>query len=83
VSVGDKEVDRDDVVSFGRVHLEGKKTRRYEFVLQEGGVHDDPYFDFFLGTPGEREVGGSTHKIGWWAGSASLTLVELECCCFL
>jgi acetyl esterase/lipase len=57
VSAGDKEVDRDDVVSFGKVHLEGK-TRGYEFVLQEGGVHDDPYFDFFLGTPGEGEVGG-------------------------
>ena len=35
MSAGDKEVDRDDVVSFGRVHLEGKKTRGYDFVLQE------------------------------------------------
>ena len=34
MSAGDKEVDRDDVVSFGGVHLEGK-TRGYEFVLQE------------------------------------------------
>ena len=53
VSVGDKEVDRDDVVSFGRVQLEGK-TRGYEFVLQEGGVHDDPYFNFFLGMLGSE-----------------------------
>ena len=36
MSVGDKEVDRDDVVSFGRIYLEGK-TRGYEFVPQEGG----------------------------------------------
>jgi len=54
VSVGDKEVDINDVVSFGRVQLEGKKTRGYEFVLQEGGVHDDPYFNFFLGMPGSE-----------------------------
>lgn len=66
VSAGDKEVDRDDIVSFGKIHLEGKKTRGYEFVLQEGGVHDDPYFDFFFGTPGEGEVGGLTHTIVEW-----------------
>jgi acetyl esterase/lipase len=72
VSAGDKEVDRDDVVSFGKVHLEGK-MRGYEFVLQEGGVHDDPYFDFFLGSPGEGEVGGLTHKIvEWLVGGFSL-----------
>ncbi|EDR03977.1 uncharacterized protein LACBIDRAFT_330882 [Laccaria bicolor S238N-H82] len=44
------------------IHLEGKKTRGYEFVLQEGGVHDDPYFDFFFGTPGEGEVVYSVHS---------------------
>jgi hypothetical protein len=35
-------------VNFGKVHLEGK-MRGYEFVLQEGGVHDDPYFGRHLG----------------------------------
>ncbi|KIK04525.1 hypothetical protein K443DRAFT_4504 [Laccaria amethystina LaAM-08-1] len=75
VSAGDKEVDRDDVVSFGKVHLEGK-TRGYEFVLQEGGIHDDPYFDFFLGSPGEGEVGGLTHKIVEWLVSG-FSLVDV------
>ena len=77
MSAGDKEVDRDDVVSFGRVHLQGKKTRGYEFVLQEGGVHDDPYFDFFMGTPGEGEVGGLTHKIVEWL-VGGFNLVEVD-----
>lgn len=50
--------------------------RGYEFVLQEGGVHDDPYFDFFFGTPGEREVGGLTRKIvEWLVGGFSLVEV--------
>ena len=58
MSAGDKEVDRDDVVGFGRVHLEGK-TRGYEFVLQEGGVHDDSYFDFSWGRLGRVRC------VGW------------------
>ena len=66
----------DDVVRFGRAPLEGK-TRGYEFVLQEGGVHDGPYFDFFMGTPGEGEVGGLTHTIvEWLVGLALLKVVE-------
>ena len=64
-------------MSFVRVCLEGKKTGGYEFVLQEGGVHDDPYFDLFLGTLGEGEVGGLAHKIvEWLVGLALLKMVE-------
>ena len=63
-------------MGFGRVHLDGK-SRGYEFVLQEGGVHDDPYFDFFMGTPGESEVDGLTHRIvEWLVGLALLKMVE-------
>ena len=51
--------------------------RGYEFVLQEGGVHDDSYFDFFLGTLGEDEEGGLTHKIvERLVGLALLKMVE-------
>ena len=77
MSVEDRELDRDDVVSFGRVCLEGKKTGGYEFVLQDGGVHDDQYFDFFMGTPGEGEMGGLAHKtVEWLVGLALLKMVE-------
>ena len=63
-------------MGFGRVYLE-RKTRGYEFVLQEGGVHGDPYFDFFMGTPGEGEMGGLAHKIlEWLVGLALLKMVE-------
>ena len=77
MSVEDREVDRDDVVSFGRVHLKGK-MRGYELVLQERGVHDDPYIDFFMGMLGEGEVGGLTHRIVEWSvvGLALLKMVK-------
>ena len=74
MSVEDREVDRDDVVV-----LRGfiwRKTWGYEFVLQGGGVHGDPYFDFFMGTPGEGEVGGLAHKIVEWLVDG-LSLLEV------
>ena len=40
-------------------------------------MYDDPYFDFFLGMPGEGEMGGLTHKIvEWLVGLALLKMVE-------
>jgi len=49
ITAGDAELLRDDIVAFAKDF--GKHHSNVQFVLQRGGVHNDPFFDFNLLSP--------------------------------
>lgn len=63
ISVGEKECLRDDVVDFGSKFAEVHGD--VSLVVQRGGVHDDPYFDFAAGLK-ESQYGELTPVIITW-----------------
>ncbi|PPQ72325.1 hypothetical protein CVT24_004544 [Panaeolus cyanescens] len=64
VSAGEFEVMRDDIVEFGRVL--GRVHRDVEVMVVEGGVHDDPMFDFLYGDEVEKEARRELKRIVKW-----------------
>jgi len=66
VTVGGAECLKDDIVRFGQRMCEVHPGAR--MVLQEFGVHEDPFLDFMWGKEGQRKVGAVTPLIvGWLA----------------
>lgn len=64
VSVGELEAARDSIVNFYDAKFR-KWHRHSELVRQERGVHVDPFYDFFFGSP-PKDLGTLTPRIIEW-----------------
>ena len=67
ISAGEEERFKDDIVAFaeGLTQHTEKGPVEVRFELQEGGVHDDPFYDFMLGGD-PKDVGSLTPLIVGW-----------------
>jgi acetyl esterase/lipase len=61
ITAGEREVMHDDIVSVAE-RLKKHHTK-VELVVQEGGVHDDMFIDFFTR---EKKLGSLTPKVISW-----------------
>jgi len=64
ITAGDAECLRDDIVVFAKQFC--KYHEKAQFVLQQHGIHNDPYFDFFTK---ESKLGELTPLILAWAAA--------------
>ncbi|PPQ74631.1 hypothetical protein CVT26_007440 [Gymnopilus dilepis] len=63
MTAGEKELFRDDIIHFSNRLCKTKSN--FSFVIQEGGTHNDPMFDFFLQLPHDQ-LGSLTSQIVDW-----------------
>jgi acetyl esterase/lipase len=61
ISAGDLEILRDAIVDYGK-HI-GEHLKDTTIIVQENGIHDDPFLDFVVG---EKKLGSLTPKILDW-----------------
>jgi hypothetical protein len=61
ISAGELEILRDDIVDYGK-HV-GEYLKDTTIIVQENGIHDDPFLDFLVG---EKKLGSLTPKILDW-----------------
>jgi len=61
ITAGDMELLRDDIVDYGK-HVQ-KYLEDTTIIVQENGVHADPFLDFLVG---EKKLGSLTPKIMDW-----------------
>jgi len=61
ISAGDLEILRDAIVDYGK-HV-GEYLKDTTIIVQENGIHDDPFLDFVVG---EKKLGSLTPKILDW-----------------
>jgi len=66
MTVGSEELFLDDNIAFSETVLAKTRTD-VRFVIQDGGVHDDPILDFMLDKDPKKEELGSLMKVilGW------------------
>lgn len=68
VTAGEAEIFKDDITNFSKVLARGKAN--FKFVVQEHGIHDDPFFDFLSSaTPPPEKLGTLTPLIIDWLES--------------
>ena len=68
LTAGDAEIFKDDITHFSKVLARGKAD--FKFVVQERGIHDDPFFDFLSSaTPPAEKLGTLTPLIIDWLES--------------
>ncbi|KAJ7620102.1 Alpha/Beta hydrolase protein [Roridomyces roridus] len=63
ITAGEDEGLRDDIVGFAEELKRHAHSGAVELVVQEGGLHEDPFLDFFAG---EKRVGSLTTRIVDW-----------------
>lgn len=65
VTAGDAELMRDDILQFSDIL--SKHKSQYTFILQPGGLHDDPILDFMAGVPLDQLTPLTSKAVEWLA----------------
>lgn len=65
VTAGDAELMRDDILQFSDIL--SKHKSQYTFILQPGGLHNDPILDFMAGVPLDQLTPLTSKSVEWLA----------------